>query len=133
MQLALLSFCAACVSARTTWDDLATRPYTFANYTAEFGKVYASSEEKGQRRAIFEANIKTILSHNVDPQWTYKLGVNEFADRTVEEFKAYHNGHKNINDDSEAFEEAPLHTHIPVRDLPSSLDWRDKNVVTPGR
>lgn len=31
----------------------------------------------------------------------------------------------------EPFVAAPLHEHVPVEDLPASLDWRDKNVVTP--
>lgn len=85
------------------------------------------------RRAVFNSNLEKIIAHNKEPQWTYKMGVNNFTAHTVEEFKAYHNGHKSIgSSDAEEFHTpAPLHTHVPVDELPASLDWRDQNVVTP--
>jgi len=120
----------ALAAAKPTWEDLQTSPYSFEQFTEDFNRQYEASEVS-ERRAIFERNLEKILTHNVDPQWTYKLGVNNFADRTVAEFAAYHNGHKNMDSDSELFQEAPLHTHVPVSDLPASLDWREKGVVTP--
>jgi hypothetical protein len=63
-------------------DTAGLRAYTFGEYTGEFNKVYVG-EEAAERAKIFGANVEKIIAHNADPQWTYKLGVNKFADMTV--------------------------------------------------
>jgi hypothetical protein len=84
----LLLVCAIATAAPTTWKNLASKPYSYTDYTTEFGKV-ASIE----RQAIFETNLAKILAHNIEPQWTYKMGVNQFTDYTAAEFKAYYAGY----------------------------------------
>lgn len=128
-------------------DTAGLRAYTFGEYTGEFNKVYVG-EEAAERAKIFGANVEKIIAHNADPQWTYKLGVNKFADMTSTEFKAYYRGYskdhmhavesrgaiavpnvcggpKAINDTFDGF---PIKS---VSLLPASVDWRTKNVVTP--
>jgi hypothetical protein len=51
-----------------------------------FKKQYDLDTEEGVRRyRIFQDNLKIIKEHNAKQQ-SYKLGVNEFAEMTNEEF-----------------------------------------------
>lgn len=53
----------------------------FEEFKANFGKVY-EGEENAYRRAIFRSNMKRILEHNSNPEKSYTMGVNQFADIT---------------------------------------------------
>lgn len=57
----------------------------FQTFIAKYKRSYASSEEYKFRLATFENALKEIAAHNADPTYTYKLGVNHFADQTAEE------------------------------------------------
>lgn len=60
----------------------------------------------------------------------------EFTGLTRAEFKAarlqgYKTRHAQASEARALAEPAPLHTHVSLKDLPASLDWREKGVVTP--
>ncbi|CAG2180079.1 unnamed protein product, partial [Oppiella nova] len=83
------------------------------------------------RRQIFESNYRLIVRHNMEADngiHSYRLGVNQFADMTDEEFNEIlfrfqlKNYHKN----------GVKYTHkMSNEELPKSVDWRDKGAVTP--
>ncbi|CAG2111488.1 unnamed protein product [Medioppia subpectinata] len=93
-----------------------------------------NSVEENKRRQIFEANYRLIVKHNSEAnagQHSYRLGVNQFADMTADEYKQMVNGFR-------------AHSRPPVRsvntrtirsvmadNLPASVDWRDKGIVAP--
>lgn len=94
------------------------------------GKKYEASED-GLRRLIFEENLKRVAMHNLEESMgkhTYTLAMNQFADLSGEEFAKIVLGScimpkRNITGATFLKSE-----YISV---PTSVDWRDKNLVTP--
>merc|ERR1712166_724166 len=127
MQLLLV---AATLALATAAPFNATEFEVFAN---THGKSYSTAEEHSLRRSIFQANLEKIAAHNADPQWTYTLAVNKFADLTSSEFAAIFA--KGTGPYSELTLGATLRDvsrDQPVSDLPTEKDWRTKtpSVVT---
>ncbi|KAM7263428.1 hypothetical protein ACFE04_001111 [Oxalis oulophora] len=111
-------------SARSVPDLTISQKYE--QWMASHGRVYKDIAEKEKRFKIFKENVQHIESHNADSSKTYKLGVNEFADLTNEEFKATRNGYK--------LKPSGSHTSFKyenVSAVPSTMDWRKKGAVTP--
>jgi len=100
----------------------------WATFKGKHQKNYVSQQEHNYRKAVFADNLKKIQKHNAEEALglhTFTLGVNEFADMTSEEFVAYYNGFKALDQSSQKVVE------IEVEDLPDSIDWREKGYVTP--
>jgi cathepsin L len=109
---------------RTTWNQL--EEYTFQDYVQEFSKIYSTNEYK-LRQSIFDARLTDIKRHNADGSKSYKRGVNQFSDLTLDEFKRFLGsgpGPKSL--EGEVFKPT-----VPQKDLPPTVDWRTKGVVTP--
>jgi len=105
----------------------------FEVFANTHGKSYSTAEEHSLRRSIFQANLEKIAAHNADPQWTYTLAVNKFADLTSSEFAAIFT--KGTGPYSELTLGATLRDvsrDQAVSDLPTEKDWRTKkpSVVT---
>ncbi|KAI3855047.1 hypothetical protein MKX03_018441 [Papaver bracteatum] len=93
-----------------------------------YGKVYKNQTEKESRFNIFKANVEFIESSDVRSK-PYKLSVNEFADQTIEEFKSSRNGYKKSWRRSPQESTAFRYENVTV--VPSTMDWRKKEAVTP--
>lgn len=99
----------------------------FHNFIATHGKSYKNQEEFQLRFAQFKRNLALIRTHaamNADA--TFTLGVNKFSDYTVEEYRnllGYKKSHKLASN-------KPLFKADPARDVPASIDWRQKGAVT---
>ncbi|KAM3302998.1 fruit bromelain-like [Capsicum chacoense] len=102
-------------------------------WMARHGRVYKDEAEKGKRLMIFKENLKFIESINKAGNLSYKLGINEFADITSDEFFAKYTA---LNMPSSHPSPSPIpSTEFMINDLtddeiPSNLDWRDNGVVT---
>lgn len=96
-------------------------------WMARFGRVYKDSDEKNARSKIFEENVKYIESFNKVNNKPYKLGVNEFADLTNEEFTTARNRFKShvCSTSTTSFK------YENVSAVPATMDWRKKGAVTP--
>lgn len=70
----------------------------FENFIMKYNKTYSSEEEKQYRFKIFESTYIQIYRHNKLLVFS-KVGVNQFADLTQEEFKALYTGHTHSGDD----------------------------------
>ena len=84
------------------------------------------------RLAIFHKNLKKIESHNElfkQGKKSYTLGVNQFADLTNTEFRKTYNGLRIKHRNSSA--DGVFTSSVSLSDLPDSVDWRTKGVVTP--
>ncbi|XP_042032459.1 ervatamin-B-like [Salvia splendens] len=96
---------------------------------AEHGFSYENEKVKKTRYQIFKDNVAHIERHNQEGKHTYKLGINEFADLTNEEFLAKYARSSvpsfNVTSNQSSFE-YKCTKHVPHR-----LDWRDYNAVTP--
>jgi cathepsin L len=100
--------------------------YNFEAFAKEFGKKY-SDEEIPRRKASFDANMEKIAAHNAE----YKEGrhqwyaaVNHLTDATEEEFQSL----RSTKYSPSAHPSVQL---TPKDANPASVDWREKNVVTP--
>ncbi|CAG2115680.1 unnamed protein product [Medioppia subpectinata] len=92
-----------------------------------------AEKEEPKRRQIFADNYRTVVEHNTEADaglHPYRLGVNEFADMTDEEFRQKYLGLLPPKPGN-------ITTLNTVRDLktteivPDSIDWREQHVVTP--
>jgi cathepsin L len=70
--------------------------------------------------------MNEIQKHNQDPSKTWKKGVNQFTDRTHEEFrKLLGYRPKTQFKEFKATYEGPI-----LKDLPPTVDWRTKHIIT---
>ncbi|KAK6124308.1 hypothetical protein DH2020_041965 [Rehmannia glutinosa] len=90
----------------------------------QYGQIYEDETEKAMRFKIYKENVEFIESFNRDEDKPYKLGINQFADLTNEEFQASCNGYRTKSCESTPFR------YENVTKVPSSMDWRKKGVVT---
>ncbi|XWS33027.1 hypothetical protein CRYUN_Cryun22dG0042500 [Craigia yunnanensis] len=96
-------------------------------WMVQYGRVYQDNNEREKRFSIFKQNVARIESFNSAKDKLYKLGVNQFADLTNEEFIASRNrfkGHMCSN-------KATTFKYENTSALPSTVDWRKKGAVTP--
>ncbi|XWS44491.1 hypothetical protein CRYUN_Cryun15aG0050000 [Craigia yunnanensis] len=96
-------------------------------WMVRYGRVYKDNNEREKRFNIFKQNVARIESFNSAEDKPYKLGVNQFADLTNEEFIASRNrfkGHMCSNT-------ATTFKYENTTALPSTVDWRKKGAVTP--
>jgi len=100
-------------------------------YKTFHGKKYLVSEEN-LRRLIWEENLKRVAMHNLEAsigKHTYTLAMNEFADLSGEEFAKIVLGSCVIpKRNSTGF---ATFMKSPFIEIPASVDWRTKNMVTP--
>lgn len=123
------------LSIDIAWPSLIPdRNYSFEDYISEFRRSYASPDEYAARRRIFTENLQTVLQHNQKSSLTYKLGVNEWADRLPSEI---HTGYDKTWASTSSTQrkrlllqesELPI-TIEPVESLPPSINYF--HVATP--
>jgi len=96
----------------------------FEKFVRDFGKVYNTEAERGFRYIIFKDNMDKIRAHNADETQTYTMALNDFADLTLHEFRAflgYRAGPK--TGDS-------VYKANSTEVFPTSLNWITKGAVT---
>jgi len=101
---------------------------TFAAYAATFGKVY-NGDEATTREAIYNKAVEEMIAHNADATQTYKQGVNQFSDLTLEEFQALPIRGLSVGKYSE-LPKVGVH-EIPAGEVAASVNWVTKGAVTP--
>jgi len=129
--LSLLLLSTALVSGKhTAWHEI-DENYTLDTYSQEFGRRY-TAQEKELRRPVFQARIAAIRAHNDAESPSYRRGVNHLTDRLPDELDQSKGLDASLlYNTAQLRNPAPSLAHISVEDLPSSVDWRTKNVVTP--
>jgi len=113
------------------WNEL--KDYSFKDYVIEHRKTYKNVDELNFRRNLFEANIAEIKRNNEDTTRTWKEGVNQFTDRTIEERERVLGVDKSLMYymKTRPDAKAPINKQwIPESQLPTSIDWRTQGVVT---
>jgi len=102
----------------------------FNDFQVEYNKTYRSSEEQETRFNIFRDNVDYILAHESNPNRTFTLAVNKFADLTSQEFRQQFTGFNAVSRPfirSQNLHVFPTSTHS----LPSSVNWTAQGKVTP--
>ncbi|XP_004591922.3 procathepsin L-like [Ochotona princeps] len=100
----------------------------WSQWKTQHGRVYAQDEE-GQRRAVWEKNMRLIDEHNEEysqGKRSFSLAMNAFGDMASEEFGQMMNGFVYKEQRTGELFSEPLSLQVP-----SSLDWREKGYVTP--
>ncbi|OMO80653.1 hypothetical protein COLO4_23998 [Corchorus olitorius] len=116
------------VSSRTLQSqDESSMHERHEQWMAQYGRVYKDLNDKAKRFRIFKENVAFIDSFNAANNKPYKLGINQFADLTNEEFTASRNRFKGhmFSDTATSFR------YENVTAIPSAMDWRKKGAVTP--
>ena len=98
----------------------------FYDFTQKYNKDY-THDEVSYRYNTFRKNLDFIRSHE-NSQWT--MDMNEYTDLTFNEFKNLYFGVKNPTNIKPTIE-YPFTENINTDTLPTSVDWRTKNAVTP--
>ncbi|KAG4967377.1 hypothetical protein JHK87_033028 [Glycine soja] len=124
--LLLFGFWAFSANTRTLED--ASMHERHEQWMAQHGKVYKDHHEKELRYKIFQQNVKGIEGFNNAGNKSHKLGVNQFADLTEEEFKAI-NKLKGYMWSKISRTSTFKYEHVTK--VPATLDWRQKGAVTP--
>nr|AAP32195.1 cysteine protease 5 [Trifolium repens] len=115
------------VTSRTLQDDSIFERHE--QWMTHYGKVYKNPQEREKRLRIFTENLKYIeASNNAGNNKPYKLGINQFADLTNEEFIASRNKFKGHMCSSIIRTTTFKYENTSV---PSTVDWRKKGAVTP--
>jgi KDEL-tailed cysteine endopeptidase len=100
----------------------------FLSFQIRFSKKYESIGELQQRFEIFAMNLHMIHHHNLDPNKTFSLSINEFTDLSAEEFRSTHTGFRTHLTASRC---RSFTSTSPASSLPSSVDWVKAGAVTP--
>ncbi|MED6118381.1 hypothetical protein PIB30_002087 [Stylosanthes scabra] len=108
----------------------------FRTWCDHHGKTYSSDEERTYRLKVFQDNYDYVQRHNQMPDSSYTLSLNAFADLTHQEFKAsrlasrsssflrFSNPQRRFSNDNDNYNNI-------LRQVPSSIDWRNEGAVTP--
>jgi C1A family cysteine protease len=119
MKTSVISLLCGCIAT--------CRGYTFEAFVSEHSKSYDSVHEYFRRKDVFYENKKIIDEHNADPDNSFTLGINVYADLTWNEFQTTKIGRNSV-------EESPMDQSYcvpPDAQLPSSFDWEFGGAVTP--
>ncbi|XP_076939635.1 cysteine proteinase COT44-like [Bidens hawaiensis] len=99
----------------------------FLSWLTKYGKVYKVDGEKEKRFQIFKDNLRYIDQHNSGGH-SYKLGLNKFADLTVEEYRLLYTRERMI-DSKRKLNNVNRYSIRSGDALPDSIDWRTKGAV----
>jgi len=99
----------------------------FRKFIVKFNRQYASEEEYAARFETFKETLEFIETHNADTSKTHKVGLNQFADMTHEEFRQ-----KITPKVKRPLDNGAQFVHEPSGlKLPPTVDWRQSGAVTP--
>ncbi|UJR11812.1 hypothetical protein I4U23_015992 [Adineta vaga] len=90
----------------------------------DYNKQYKTIAEEIERKQIFIENVERMYSYQkTHPNLTFTMAINHFSDRRMEELG--YKGRSYIRSSATSFQSS-----VEVKDLPESLDWRVKGVIT---
>merc|ERR1712125_263502 len=94
-----------------------------------YGKFYNGADEETTRFDIFKTNVDIIESVN-SRNWSYTLGVNQFADLSADDFAAQYTG---LRKPEKVWGDLPYlgKDTYNGESLATSVDWTTKGAVTP--
>ena len=100
----------------------------FEEFKVKFNKTYCCSDEEESRFKIFASNLKEL--ELTKGKASYSTGVTQFADLTREEFRSFYLGGVKRPNPGILSKASAGSTPVSKRDLPTSVDWREKGVVS---
>lgn len=101
----------------------------FQHFKEDYGKSYASTVEEEQRFLIFKDNVNFAHETNA-ANYSFRLGVTEYADQTADEFGETHFGMRIPDKQWGDLPNLGIHEY-KGEPLADSVDWNAKGAVTP--
>jgi C1A family cysteine protease len=98
----------------------------FTDFITRYNKNY-SNDELLTRFEIFKENVEKIQDHNSNPEHSWKMEVNQFADLTSSEFKTAYIG-KTRRDNHSTIPRVGYY-RMRMVDVPTEIDWVEKGAV----
>lgn len=105
----------------------------FQGWKEKHRRVYRHVEEAEKRFENFRRNLKYIIERNAERKAGYRVGLNRFADMSNEEFREMYISKvkKPFSKKSNTLISGSMQEKLQsCDDAPSSLDWRNKGIVT---
>ncbi|KAJ3439954.1 cysteine protease rdl2-related [Anaeramoeba flamelloides] len=103
--------------------------FVWYKFKKKFNRNYDPLEES-KRFAIFQDNLRLIKKHNNNPSHGFKLGINQFADLTNEEYQKKYLFKYN-SDEKKYLKQEKVYDQKNLKNVPDSLDLRQDGMVTP--
>ena len=118
---------AAVAQAKPTISDLEN--YTFDKFVQDFSldTFFHGPADLAERQALFEAELKRVIAHN-NSKASWKETVNHMSHLTATEKKAFRGRTKGKYS---TFATKKNSFNLGLSELPASVDWRTKGVVSP--
>ena len=115
-------------AAAPRWHEL--DGYSFDRYVRDFGKSYASAEEKSFRENAFARKLADVQAFN-SAQHSWKRGINHLSDRTDAELKALSGVDRALLFSQRAALDTSAKPPSPEVAWAPSVDWRKTGAITP--
>lgn len=96
----------------------------FTSWKMQYGKTYGTSTEDAYRKKVFTDNYYLVQESNSNPEYTFTLKLNQFADLTGEEFKSQYTGLK-----KSALRTPTQIPYTGVTGIDANVDWRNEGGV----
>ncbi|KAG6549515.1 hypothetical protein Mapa_008895 [Marchantia paleacea] len=109
-------------------DHTGNQGQLFKNWMRDHSKTYEDQAEERLRFDIFKQNLELINAHN-EKKSSFTLGLNQFADLTLDEFKTMYLRNK-YHDKGRPCKTTGF-KYANATNLPALVDWRTKGAVTP--
>jgi hypothetical protein len=102
-------------------------------WLAEHGRAYNALGERDRRFRVFWDNLRFVDAHNERAaEHGFRLGMNQFADLTNDEFRAAYLGARIPASRRRGTAVGERYRHGGgAEELPESVDWREKGAVAP--
>jgi cathepsin L len=98
----------------------------FEDYKIQYAKSYVSAAEEVYRYNVFKQNLDFVNNWDAEAKG-FQVGINSFADLTVEEFASIYNGFNMTG----AMQQKRNYVDIEVNQvLADDVDWRKQGAVT---
>jgi C1A family cysteine protease len=94
------------------------------NWMVSQGKLYGSPEELQFRLSVFHKSYNLVVKHNADPEATWTMELNQFADMTSAEIKTKYLGDMSDIDSAIYSEKGEEHVVEENEVFGASVDWR---------
>ena len=117
--------CDSYINKGNNVESVNNKWFPFLNFIVEHNKLYSSFTDLLNRINIFTENNLYAELHNKHSNTSFTLGVTPFSDMTNDEFKKY------ISLSAVDIGNDICKSQVkPSGSFPSSIDWREKNVIT---
>lgn len=106
----------------------------FVKFAQTNNRSYAS-DEFFERFQNFRDNVDFVVEHNEKPDQTFTVGLNQFADWSMDEFEAFLNSGLRVPEATEVAPENlaenvdPEMLSLDLEDLPAEVDWAEEGYV----